>query len=142
MQVVADLVCHPGLALGYQLTDEEGTLAYLPDHEPALGCPDFATSREWTSGTDLSLEADLLIHDAQYTREEYANKVGWGHSAITHAVAFAQLVDARHLVAFHHDPSRSDDELDRLWDLSRWPTQAQLQVTAAREGDMFRVAAA
>ncbi|MDQ3931649.1 MAG: MBL fold metallo-hydrolase [Actinomycetota bacterium] len=140
MEVTADLICHPGLAVGYRLTDGEGTLAYLPDHEPALGCQAFPTSREWTSGADLSLDADLLIHDAQYTQEEYAAKVGWGHSAVTHAVAFAQLVVARHLVAFHHDPWRTDDELDRLWNVSRWPSRPQLEITPAREGDTFTVA--
>ncbi len=142
MQVTADLVYHPGLCLGYRLSDEEGTTTYLPDHEPALGCDSFPTGRGWTSGADLSLEADLLIHDAQYTDEEYEAKVGWGHSTVGHAVSFAQLVEARHLVAFHHDPGRSDDELDRIWDLSRWPTRPEVRITAAREGATFEVPAA
>ncbi len=139
MRVTADLVCHPGLCLGYRLSDEEGTMTYLPDHEPALGRAAFPTEREWTSGTDLSLQADLLIHDAQYTDEEYGAKAGWGHSTVSHAVAFARLVQARHLLAFHHDPGRSDDELARIWDVSHWSPPPEVRVTAAREGDTFTV---
>ena len=73
------LVCHPGPTVGYRIEATGGSMVYLPDHEPALG---LANGRwpgpEWISGYDLAFNADLLIHDAQYTDEEYASCVGWG----------------------------------------------------------------
>ena len=81
LEVTADLVCHPGPTLGYRLEDDRGgVLAYMSDHEPALGGGELGGSPEWTSGYDLARGADVLIHDAQYTDEEYPAHVGWGHS--------------------------------------------------------------
>jgi phosphoribosyl 1,2-cyclic phosphodiesterase len=110
----AALVCHPGPTVGYRLASEEGSLAYLPDHEPALGARRFPEAPAWTSGWGLAHNVDLLVHDAQYTDEEYAVRVGWGHSTMAHAVAFAELAGAKRLLAFHHDPSHDDDDVDRL----------------------------
>lgn len=111
----ASLVCHPGPTVGYRVTSADGTtVAYLSDHEPALGDPRFPSDRQWTSGSDLAADADLLIHDAQYSDDEYRTRVGWGHSSLTDAMAFADLVGARRLVAFHHDPSHDDDFLRRF----------------------------
>ena len=108
----AELVCHPGPTVGYRVTTPEGTsLAYLSDHEPALGCHPFPTHRQWTSGSDLAADVDLLILDAQYDDDEYEGRVGWGHSSLSDAIAFADLVGARRLVAFHHDPTHDDDFL-------------------------------
>src|SRR5207253_2664992 len=59
-------------------------------------------------------DASLLIHDAQYTDEEYPAHRGWGHSAISHTVAFADRVRARNTLLFHHDPWHSDDDLDTI----------------------------
>jgi len=109
----ADLICHPDPTVGYRVASPDGVLAYLTDHEPALGVPDFPASPEWTSGHAIAANADLLIHDAQYDDAEYAVRQGWGHSSLQHALAFAQLAKARHLVPFHLDPAHADDELDR-----------------------------
>jgi phosphoribosyl 1,2-cyclic phosphodiesterase len=125
--------------VGYRLTSSGGTMAYLPDHEPALGSVDFPGPAAWTSGYDLAAGVDLLIHDAQYTDEEYAERVGWGHSTFAHAVAFAALAGARRLVAFHHDPAHDDDFLDAFL---ATPPAPGLQVVAAREGTTFDVARA
>jgi phosphoribosyl 1,2-cyclic phosphodiesterase len=137
LEVTAELVCHPPPSVGYRLSDRGATCAYLPDHEPALGSTQLTSTRAWTSGSDLAVGVDLLIHDAQYTDEEYPSRVGWGHSTVSHAVAFAGLVEARHLVPFHHDPARTDDDLDRLWDVTAWATPPAIPVTAAREGATF-----
>ena len=61
------------------------------DHEPALGAQAFPISGRWTSGHDLAADVDLLIHDAQYTAEEYRSRPGWGHSSVDHVLAFAEL---------------------------------------------------
>jgi len=114
ISVTTDLVSHPGHTFGFRLEDEDGVLSYISDHEPALGVTDFPGDPEWTSGTALAFEADVLIHDAQYTDDEYADKTGWGHSTFTQAIAFAELVRARTMVTFHHDPAHSDEFLDHV----------------------------
>ena len=107
-------IIHPGPTLGYRISNGSGSVAYLPDHEPALGAPRFPLAAEWTSGHSLAEGVDLLIHDTQYTVEEYPLKIGWGHSSVEHTWAFARQAAARQLVTFHHDPSHSDEELDAM----------------------------
>ncbi len=107
-------VIHPDPTVGYRIADASGTLAYLPDHEPALGAPRFPLAPEWTSGHVLAEGANVLIHDAQYTAEEYPARVGWGHSSIEHTWAFALQAGAGRLITFHHDPSHSDAQLDAM----------------------------
>jgi ribonuclease BN (tRNA processing enzyme) len=81
--------------------------------------------------------ASILIHDAMYTPEEYAQCQGWGHSTHLEAVALALAADVRTLVLFHHDPQRADDELDRCLAECREQVRragASLEVVAASEG--------
>jgi ribonuclease BN (tRNA processing enzyme) len=113
-EVEASLVCHPGSTVGYRIGEDGATLAYLPDHEPALGAARFPSEPDWTSGFELASGADLLIHDAQYTEVEYRQRVGWGHSTIDQALHFAAEAGVKRLVTFHHDPGHSDAMLDRL----------------------------
>jgi phosphoribosyl 1,2-cyclic phosphodiesterase len=131
----AATVIHPGPTLGYRLDGPDGSLAYLPDHEPALGGLDGPT---WTSGFDLSAGVDVLIHDAQYTAEEYAGRVGWGHSSIEQAAAFADLTGAGHLVLFHHDPDHDDATVERLAAAGQ-TGRARGSAEAAREGMDFEI---
>jgi phosphoribosyl 1,2-cyclic phosphodiesterase len=118
LTITAEAVIHPDPAVGYRISDGARCVAYLPDHEPALG-PDFPSDPAWTSGAAIADGSDILIHDAQYTAEEYRDRVGWGHSSVDDAVAFADLVGARRLALFHHDPSRSDEQVDALLDHAR-----------------------
>jgi phosphoribosyl 1,2-cyclic phosphodiesterase len=112
--VRACAVSHRGPTLGYRIEDAGATLCYIPDHEPALGTPLDELEDEWISGLELAAGADLLIHDAQYTDEEYPRHLGWGHSSISDALAFARRAEARRLVLFHHDPRHGDDFLDAV----------------------------
>lgn len=131
--VTADLVCHPGATLGYRLEADGITLAYLPDHEPALGAARFPEAAEWTSGLSLMAGADVLIHDAQYTSEEYPSHVGWGHSAFDHTLAVAALAEVGTLVPFHHDPRHNDRQLDQMFSAAArqdWP----FELVPAMEG--------
>jgi ribonuclease BN (tRNA processing enzyme) len=114
VEIAAELIIHPGPTVGYRLTEDGRSLAYLPDHEPALGVRRFPESPAWTSGSALAHRANILIHDAQYSVEERAARVGWGHSSLPEAVAFAELVGASALIPFHHDPAHDDDALDQL----------------------------
>ncbi len=140
--VTADLVCHPGPTLGYRITADGATLAYLPDHEPALGAESFPKHPEWTSGFDLMAEVDLLIHDAQYSEAEYPAHVGWGHSSIGQAMTLAEEAGVDQLVAFHHDPNHNDSLLDRLfaeaagwreWSFDLIPAQEGSRLTLGRQ---------
>jgi phosphoribosyl 1,2-cyclic phosphodiesterase len=112
--VRAEAVSHRGPTLGFRITDGDTTLCYIPDHEPALGAPLADLEPEWISGYELARGADLLIHDCQYTDEEYPQHVGWGHSAISDTLTFTSRVEARRLLLFHHDPLHPDDFLDEF----------------------------
>ena len=79
----AEAVTHRGPTLGYRITDGRHELCYIPDHEPGLGADLADLNAEWISGYNLARDADLLIHDCQYTDEEYPGHEGWGHSPIT-----------------------------------------------------------
>jgi phosphoribosyl 1,2-cyclic phosphodiesterase len=109
----SDLVLHPGATLGFRLESGGTSVAYLPDHEPALAGIDPLLTH-WLSAGALAHEADVVLHDAQYTEQEYDTKIGWGHSSVADAVAFCRAVDARRLVLFHHDPEHSDRMLEEL----------------------------
>jgi phosphoribosyl 1,2-cyclic phosphodiesterase len=130
--VEAALVVHPGPTIGYRISHGLRTLAYLPDHEPALGARGFPISGRWTSGHDLAAGVDLLIHDAQYTADEYRSRPGWGHSSVDHVLAFAELTSVARLVTFHHDPGHHDDTLDALHEAMT--TQSRVPVEPGREG--------
>ena len=111
-RITAASVAHRGPTLGYRIEDAGAALAYIPDHEPALGADLDTLDPGWISGFALAQGADLLIHDGQYTDEEYAEHLGWGHSALSHSLAFARRTEARRTVLFHHDPLHSDKWLD------------------------------
>jgi phosphoribosyl 1,2-cyclic phosphodiesterase len=130
-EVMASLICHPGATVGYRVSGS-ATLAYLPDHEPALGVRDFPELPRWTSGYDLVEGVDMLIHDAQYNDDEYEARLGWGHSAIRHTVALADFAEVHRLVPFHHDPSHDDAYLDDLYAAIEAPDG--LTITPAQEG--------
>ena len=140
----AEAVTHRGPTLGYRLTDGETTLCYIPDHEPALGAPLAGLENEWISGYDLASGADLLIHDCQYTDEEYPAHVGWGHSAMNDTLTFADRVGAKRALLFHHDPLHTDEMLDGIESAARtrWGElgHAGDTIELAREGTEIEVA--
>jgi phosphoribosyl 1,2-cyclic phosphodiesterase len=115
----AALVVHPGPTLGYRIEHGGTSFAYLPDHEPALAGPIGQRSLDWISGGSIAEGVDLLLHDAQYFEDEYDQRVGWGHSAVTDAVAFAEATGARRLLLFHHDPLHTDATLVALGEEAR-----------------------
>ncbi len=135
--VAADLVIHPGPTLGYRVEENSHSLAYLPDHEPVLGSPDL-TEPAWLSGLALIEDVDLLIHDAQYSEDEYRAKVGWGHSSYRQALAVAQTAGVRTLVTFHHDPEHTDEELDRLHHELR-EAKPELELVAGLAGAVLEI---
>lgn len=115
-------VTHPGPTLGYRIDDGGTSLAYIADQELALGSPLSVRERQSLPGFDLAHGASLLVHDCQYTDDEYPSRVGWGHSRLGDVLAFARLTEAQRLLLFHHDPLHDDEQLDRLHAeaLARW----------------------
>ncbi|RLD22522.1 MAG: MBL fold metallo-hydrolase, partial [Bacteroidetes bacterium] len=138
LTVMGKYICHPGPTLGYRITDGNRVLTYIPDHEPALASRDFPQSPKWTSGYDLVHETDLLIHDAQFTDQEYAQCIGWGHSTVTHAIQMAKTANARKLVMFHHDPSHTDACLEQMYEDYECGKQS-FPVIIGREGESMEV---
>lgn len=127
-------IMHPGPTLGFRVQHRRGTLAYLPDHEPALGRDGMLQDVRWLSGSDLAWEADILLHDAQYTPEEYKDRIGWGHSSFSDALQFASLTRVKKLLLTHHDPMRSDADLERQFALLKKSTSYTFPFELAYEG--------
>jgi phosphoribosyl 1,2-cyclic phosphodiesterase len=111
-RIRAASVTHRGPTLGYRVEADGTSVCYIPDHEPGLGASLTGLEDEWISGFELACDADLLIHDCQYTDMEYANHLGWGHSQLTDALVVGRRTNAERLLLFHHDPMHSDDFLD------------------------------
>lgn len=137
-QIKAALICHPGPTVGFRITEGGHSIAYLPDHEPFLGCLKIPDLPEWTSGYELAEGVDILFHDTQYTNEEYRNRVGWGHCSIEHAIAFARLTKVKRLVFFHHDPMHQDEAMDSMIK-SAQQTNLPFIVEGAMEGATYQL---
>ena len=138
--VTAQLVKHPGPTVGYRVEENGAALAYLPDHEPALGSDLSTVEAEWISGIALAEGAAVLLHDAQYTQEEYVERVGWGHSSTEDVVTFARRAGSRRLVLFHHDPLHTDEQLERiLARANELRASGDAEVELAREGMTFEL---
>ena len=112
--VRAAAVNHRGPTLGYRISEGGSSLCYLPDHEPRPGSDIAKDPPERISGLELAHRATFLVHDCQYTDEEYQAHEGWGHSSLSDALAFARRSEAERLLLFHHDPHHTDDQLDQL----------------------------
>jgi len=132
--IISQLVIHPNPTVGYRITHKEKTVTYLPDHEPMLGAREFPRSPEWTSGYALAQGADILIHDSQYSHEEYDDKIGFGHSNIVQAFEFAEMANVKNFVPFHHDPAHSDDQLDQMIAEARDEVNPKFEITPGQEG--------
>ena len=130
----AQLIIHPNPTIGYRIQCANTALTYLPDHEPALGAQQFPREKSWTSGYALAEGADMLIHDAQYTEDEYPDRVGFGHSTVRQAFLFAELAKVKHFVPFHYDPTHGDTDLDRMFEEAMAEVKPSYTMTPSREG--------
>jgi ribonuclease BN (tRNA processing enzyme) len=144
---------HPILCLGYRFEYKGKTIVTAYDNEPfrnlfptdpaapgydedAAREGDLVAKEENEKILRFFLGADILIHDAQYTGKEYPGKLGWGHSSYEHAINCAYKAKVKKLVLFHHDPNRSDDDLERLEKeyQAKIKKKSSLQIVIAREG--------
>ncbi len=132
-------VIHPGPTVGFRITGQHSTFTYLPDHEPALGRNGMLTDPKWVSGINLATGADLLLHDAQYSQEEYPFRNGWGHSSMDDVLRFASMAGVKHLLLAHHDPAHSDATLNEMFsELQKRNTYPFIYELAA-EGKVFEL---
>jgi phosphoribosyl 1,2-cyclic phosphodiesterase/CheY-like chemotaxis protein len=129
---------HTAPTIAYRLSSAGVTMAYVTDHEPFWNP---AARRFQHPGDRRHIEflkdADLIIHDAQYTQEEYCSKIGWGHSTIEYATDVALAAGATRLALFHHDPSHDDVIVQGLEEAARARVARHagaLEVFAAAEG--------
>ena len=106
VELTASIHKHPGGAYGYRITEGDKTLVYCTDVEHGDKIDQKVVA--------LSRNADLLIHDAQYTQAELKDKKGWGHSSWEQAVEVAQQAGVKKLALFHHDPEHDDKYLLKL----------------------------
>jgi phosphoribosyl 1,2-cyclic phosphodiesterase/FixJ family two-component response regulator len=142
INVSAQYLNHPAITLGYRLQADGATVVYACDHEPhsqALAGGDGDITGEDLGHAEFIAGADLLIHDAQYTAEEYPAKVGWGHSTVEYAVKLGRYAGAKRIALTHHDPLRDDDAIDCLLALVR-KNSAGVDVFAASEGQVVELA--
>ena len=108
-------VVHPGPTVGYRIEENGRRVAYLPDHEPALGTATSRASPDWISGGDARRRTPTCCSTTPSTpRTSTRTRVGWGHSSVADAVAFARRGRGRRLVLFHHDPIHSDEIMEQL----------------------------
>lgn len=132
---------HPQGSLAYRFECHGVTLVYATDHEPGDPAWDAALQQ-------LAAGADLFISDAQYRSEELgAQRLGWGHGSWESSVALARAAGVKHLVLFHHDPMRTDDELDEILAAARqafpctWAAAEGAEVEASRQAVRMRTGA-
>jgi phosphoribosyl 1,2-cyclic phosphodiesterase len=102
-------VPHCGPTVGYRVELDGVVVTYVSDHQAPRSLQGFDDAV-----LELAEGADLLIHDAQYTPEEFAHKAHWGHCTVDYAVSLAKAAGVRRLALFHHDPAHDDDTLDAI----------------------------
>ena len=119
-----------GRTFGYRVSDGRASMAYLSDHWPiSLGPGPDGLGEYHPAVLELCQGVDLIFHDAQYTAEELPARAQFGHSAIEYAVGLCERAGSR-LLLYHHDPSRTDDQIDAL--VAQWAGHSPA-VEAARE---------
>lgn len=144
--VLPVLLSHPVTDLGYRVECNGKSMFFTGDHEPWIniytpGDPEYADYQVMIEQRQKDLDAavgpvDVLVVDSAYTQAEYPQKVGWGHGTFDSAIQMAERIGAKRLVCTHHEPTRSDDDLEKVFAeaVGRYP-QAQCQIQLAREGE-------
>ena len=121
-----------GRMLGFRVEADGASFAYLSDHSPLTVGPGPDGLGEYhEAALRLARGVDLLIHDAQHTAEELPARAHFGHSAAEYAVGLAGEAGARSVLLFHHDPNRTDAQLDEI---GKRFADTPVPVTAAAEG--------
>ncbi len=135
-EVLAREIPHKGgRAFGYRVSDGRASFAYLSDHCPTvLGPGPSGLGDLHPAAMALAREVDLLIHDAQNLDEELPTRADFGHSCPGYAIELGVAASAKKVLLFHHDPPRTDDEIDAI--VARY-VGAAIPVEAARQGSVI-----
>lgn len=135
-EVLAMEIPHKGgRTFGYRVTDGSAHVAYLSDHGPsALGPGPDGWGPYHDAAMELARNVDVLIHDAQHTAAELPSRASFGHSAADYAVRLGELAGAGSVLLFHHDPNRTDAEIDAMVDSF---ATSPVPVLAAAEGTVL-----
>lgn len=136
--VLAEEIPHKGgRTFGYRVSDDHSAIAYLSDHGPsALGPGPDGWGPYHEAALTLAADVDLLIHDAQHTATELPARARFGHSAADYAVRLGERSGAKEVVLFHHDPARTDTEVDGI--VASF-ADATVGVRAAAEGEVIQL---
>ncbi|MDR2144379.1 MAG: MBL fold metallo-hydrolase [Treponema sp.] len=151
LSVTTKYLNHPILCLGYRFEYQGKSIVTAYDHEPFRNLfptdpadpgydEDAATEGELAVAEEnekhfrFFQNADVLIHDSQYTAAEFEKHLGWGHSSFEYCIDAAEKTGVKKLVLFHHDPNRSDTELTRLEEQYRSKSKPGMEIMMAREG--------
>lgn len=127
-----------GRTFGYRVGDATGAVTYMSDHCPTVagpGADGLGAFHEAALG--LARGADVLIHDAQYLDAELPTRAHFGHSAISYPIGLARAAGVRRVVLFHHDPGRTDDQLDEI--VAAHSSTQGPQVVVARQGEVIEL---
>lgn len=132
-RIMSRFVPHNGPTVGYRIEFAGSSIAYISDHQQPLD-----GSFHLPDGVrELAQDVDLLIHDSQYTPQEFAVKANWGHCTVDFAKGIAAAVSAKRLALYHHDPDRTDTALDAM--ASSCVATNDMDVFFAREGGTVSV---
>ena len=127
-----------GRAFGYRISDGQATITYMSDHCPTVLGPGPRGMGEYhEAAMSLAHETDVLFHDAQYLDEELPARASFGHASIGYAVGLAEAAEVRQLMLYHHDPARTDDQIDGIVAGCK---EAQILVTGAVQGTVLDLA--
>ena len=111
VRVIKQSINHPGGGVAYRIDEDGMTCAYVTDNELD---PPYAMETNYDQWVKFLHGVDVMIHDAQYTEDDMPHKHGWGHSLISQVRQLATDAEVGALVMFHHDPDRTDSELDEI----------------------------
>jgi CheY-like chemotaxis protein len=154
LKVTAHFMNHPAMTLGYRIEADGVSVVYLCDHEPFSeklwraeaepGHLDSVLHEGDRRHGEFMSGADLVIHDAMYTPEQYASKKNWGHSTYEYAVGLAAAAGVRNLALTHHDPAHDDQfiaEIERRARREAEQYRGNINVFCAREGSDMHLGA-
>ncbi|MBI5184332.1 MAG: MBL fold metallo-hydrolase [Nitrospinae bacterium] len=145
---------HPVMTLGYRITQGGKTFVYTGDNEPYSNFQkegeilddeniDEFVEEQNNRVVEFARDCSLLVADSQYTDDEYSAKKGWGHSSIGHAVALATKANVKRLVLFHHEPERTDGQLEGMLASAGQKKEelknSSLEIFLAREKDEYEI---
>jgi len=149
LTVTSKFLSHPIFCFGYRVDYKGKSVATVYDHELfrnlfTAGSESSSLDKQTAQEGEIAAAeenekvrqflkgADIVVHDAQYTQEEYPSRVGWGHCSFDHAVEATANIGIKKLVFFHHDPARTDSQLEQIE--KGFTQNAEPQVLMAREG--------